>query len=87
MPRKQVDKGKRRDSGVGSPDLADSGNQQSTRPGGTPAQGNADRSGQNRQSADLPAGGLQSGQSRNPHNRQTGRGRLSEDDLDLDESS
>jgi hypothetical protein len=77
MPRKQDHKGKTRDSGVGSPDLADAGNQQSTRSG---------TGQQNRQSADLPGGGLQSGQARSPHGRQSGRGRLSEDDLDLGES-
>jgi hypothetical protein len=83
-----------RDGGVGSPDLADSGNLQSAQagqPGGTPAQGNSVRSQSNQhnasqQSAGTQGGGLQSGQSRNPHHRQSGRGRLSEDDLDTDES-
>jgi hypothetical protein len=82
-----------RDGGVGSPDLADSGNRQSVRgqPGGTPAQGDSWRGRGNQQSG---GGGQQSAGRGNQqsaelerrpsghlNSRQAGLGELSDDKL------
>jgi hypothetical protein len=84
------------DGGVGSPDLADSGNLQSVRgqPGGTPAQGDSWRGQGNQQSAGSGSGSQQSGNlgnrqsaelERRPsghlNSRQAGLGELSDDKL------